>query len=246
MVLLVDRQQEYLATPERHALALQVASRARHDANEGWNYQVAAIRDWGDAFARGGRAAGDKAIREGIAELAPLEARAAYAYRLIAMAERIMMGIESDYSTERIEGERRLARRLADEYEAVIAPIEEWLLDRIARIGGLPLLLADAEADCYDARNPVDGVVHELGRQANRLNPIRMAKAAEADVARRRMGLQGEMFRANEVARMVDAYVGQLDDLDFAFNEADALLIGDGEIRAVTTGGEAGDPRPVS
>jgi hypothetical protein len=54
-------------------------------------------------------------------------------------------------------------------------------------------------------------------------------------ITKRRMGLQGEMFRANEVARMMDAYAGQLDDLDFAFNEADALLIGDGEIRAIST-----------
>ena len=233
--MLGERQHEFLATPEKRAQALQIADRARHDANEAWNYQLSAVRDWGEKLAKDKKVTDEKAIRGKIAELAPLEARAAYAYKLVAMAERISMGIESDYTAERIEGARKLAKRLEGEYEAAIGPIETDLLDRISKIGGLPLLVADAEDDGYEAQNPVFDVAHEIGRQANRLNPFRMAKAAEDDLSSRKTAVLGQMFLANEVARAEDAYAGQLDDLDFAFNEADALFIGDGQIRAIFT-----------
>lgn len=235
LCMLAERQHDYLAMPEKRARALQIADRARHDANEAWNYQLSAIRDWGGRLAKDKKVTDEKAIREKIAELAPLEARAAYAYKLMAMSERISMGIESDYTAERIEGARKLAKRLEEEYEAAIGPIETDLLDRISKIGGLPLLVADAEDDGYEPQNPMDGAVHEALRQANRLNPFRMAEAAEKDLSRRKTAVQGKMFLANEVARAEDTYAGQLDDLDFAFNEADALLIGDGQIRAIST-----------
>ncbi len=233
--MLGERQQEFLATPEKRAQALQIADRARHDGNEAWNYQLSSIRDWGEKLAKDRRAADEGAIRRKIEELAPMEARAAYAYKLVAIAELISMGVESDYTTERIEGARKLAKRLEGEYEAAIGPIETDLLDRISKIGGLPLLVADAEDDGYEPQNPVFDVAHEIGRQANRLNPFRMVKAAEDDLSSRKIAVQGQMFLANEVARAEDAYAGQLDDLDFAFNEADALLIGDGQIRAIFT-----------
>jgi len=235
LCMLAERQHDYLATPEKRARALQIADRARHDANEAWNYQLSAIRDWGGRLAKDKKVTDEKAIREKIAELAPLEARAAYAYKLMAMSERVSMGIESNYTAERIEGARKLAKRLEEEYEAAIGPIETDLLDRISKIGGLPLLVADAVDDGYEPQNPVFDVAHEIGRQANRLNPFRMAKAAENDLSSRKIAVQGQMFLANEVARTEDAYAGQLDDLDFAFNEANALLIGDGQIRAIST-----------
>lgn len=235
LCMLAERQHDYLATPEKRARALQIADRTRHDANEAWNYQLSAIRDWGGGLAKDKKVTDEKAIREKIAELAPLEARAAYAYKLMAMSERISMGIESDYTAERIEGARKLSKRLEEEYEAAIDPIETDPLDRISKIGGLPLLVADAEDDGYEPQNPVFDVAHEIGRQANRLNPFRMAKAAENDLSSRKIAVQGQMFLANEVARAEDAYAGQLDDLDFAFNEANALLIGDGQIRAIST-----------
>lgn len=233
--MLAERQHDFLAAPEKRAQALQIADRARHDANEAWNYQLSAIRDWGEKLAKDRRAADEGAIRRKIEELAPMEARAAYAYKLVAMAERISMGIESDYTTDRIEGARKLEKRLEGEYEAAIGPIEIDLLDRISKIGGLPLLVADAEDDGYEPQNPMDGAVHEALRQANRLNPFRMAEAAEKDLSRRKTAAQGKLFLANEVARAEDAYAGQLDDLDFAFNDADALLICDGQIRAIST-----------
>lgn len=238
--MLAERQREFLSTPEKRAQALQIADRARHDANKAWNYQIAAIRDWGGRLATDRKAAGEKGIREKIAELAPLEARAAYAYKLIAMSERVSMGIDSDYTTERMEGARRLAQRLEGEYEAAVGPIETDLLDRISRIGGPPLLVAEPENDGYEPQNPVFDAAHEIGRQANRLNPFRMAEAAERDLSRRKTAVQGKMFLANEVARAEDEYARQLDDLDFAFNEADALLIGDGQIRAISMRGENG------
>lgn len=71
------------------------------------------------------------------------------------------MGIDSDYTTERVDGARKLTKRLEDEYEAAVGPIETDPLDRISKIGGLPLLVAAAEEDGYEPQNPMDGAVHE-------------------------------------------------------------------------------------
>jgi hypothetical protein len=233
--MLAERQQEFLSTPEKRSQALQIADRARHDANEAWNYQISAIRDWGTRLLGEKKALDEGAPRERVADLAPFEARAAYAYRLIAMSERVSMGIDSDYTDGRLEGARKLAKRLEEEYEAAIGPTETNLVDRISKIGGLPLLVAEAEDDGYEPQNPLLDAAHEFGRQANKLNPFRMAEAAERDLSRRRAAVQGKMFLANEVARAEDDYARQLDDLDFAFNEADALLIGGGQIRTIST-----------
>lgn len=62
-----------------------------------------------------------------------------------------------------------------------------------------------------------------------------MAEAAENDLSQRKTAVQGKMVLANEVACAEDDYAKQLDDLDFAFNEVDSLLMGDGQIRAIST-----------
>lgn len=94
--MLGERQREFLATPERRSRALLIADRVRHDANEAWNYQLSAIRDLGEGLAGDRRLTDEGAIRGKIDELASLEARAACAYGLMGMAERVSMGIESD------------------------------------------------------------------------------------------------------------------------------------------------------
>lgn len=45
--------------------------------------------------------------------------------------------------------------------------------------------------------------------------------------------LQGKLTAVDEVKRTADAYAGQLDDLDFAFNKANALLVNNGQVRAI-------------
>lgn len=50
--ILIERQRDFLSTPEKRAQALQVADRACHEANEALNYQLSAIRDWGGRLAK--------------------------------------------------------------------------------------------------------------------------------------------------------------------------------------------------
>lgn len=231
--ILATRQDEFLATPEKCALALQMAEDARHDADEAWNYQIMEIRELEGWLRSNKKPLDDRTIGKKIDSLLSSKARAAYAYRLIAMSECISMGIESDYSERKIESERCMAKRLTDEYEDVVDSVEANLLDRITQIEGSPLLIAGLEDDAYVALNPIDGAIHEAGRQINRLNPLCMMEAAKDDLSKRKTMLQGKLTAVDEVKRTADAYAGQLDDLDFAFNKANALLVNNGQVRAI-------------
>lgn len=232
--MLASRQEEYLATPEKRQLALQIADRARHDATGAWNYQLAAIRDYA-ARLLSKKGLDERGVREGIDRLVPMEARAASAYELVAAAEGLAMVVDADYSKERIESERGLSKKLSDEYESIVGPVESALLDRIKRFGGPPLLPAKPAEDGYEAQNPVLDAVHEGIRQANRLNPLRMARTASEDVYRRKRDAQGKLLAANRLSSAANAYEKKLADVDFAFNEADALVLENGQLRAIST-----------
>jgi hypothetical protein len=213
---------------------MQRVEDAAHDASEVWNFQLGAIRDYG-ASLHGKKAMDEKALRGELARLSAMEARAAAAFGVVAMSQKLSMGLDTDFTTRRLEAERAIATRMTSEYERILEPLEEELLDRIERIGGLPLMVADAEEDGYEPQNPALDALHAFAANANRLNPVRMAERARDDLASRKVALQGRVFAGDAVSREKDAYDQDMADIEFAFNEADALLIGDGQVRAIST-----------
>ena len=73
--------------------------------------------------------------------------------------------------------------------------------------------------------NPLFGKLHDVQATANRLNPVRMREKAKNDLAEKRAKLQDFVSTKDVVAKVAATNEEGLEKLQFAFNEADALVI---------------------
>lgn len=78
----------------------------------------------------------------------------------------------------------------------------------------------------------------------NRLNPMRMRAKAKADISEKRAKLQDVVSNENVVREIADRNEGELETINFAFNEADTIVIGPDNVtifKVVEENAETGD-----
>lgn len=228
------RQDEYLASPEKRIAAQGIVEDSRRAALEAWNFQLGTLHDYGTELAVKKKLP-EEALRGEIARLSSIERGAATAFSLFAISQRVGMSLDNDYAQRRIETDRQTAAKMAEEFDKALVPVEAELDKRIGKIGGLPFLVADAHEDGYERQNPVFDAIHAAGVGLDRVNPVRMMEKAKAESSARKVELRGKMYAGDAVGRAAEGYAGEMAELDFAFNEADALLIGNGQVKAIST-----------
>lgn len=84
----------------------------------------------------------------------------------------------------------------------------------------------------------------------NRLNPVRMRAKAKADISEKRAKLQDAVSNENVVREIVDRNEEELETMNFAFNEADTIVIGPENVTIFKVVGENtetdGDPEETT
>ena len=78
----------------------------------------------------------------------------------------------------------------------------------------------------------------------NRLNPMRMRSKAKADISEKRATLQDVVSNENVVREIADRNEEELETINFAFNEADTIVIGPDNVtifKVVEENAETGD-----
>ncbi len=231
------RREEYLASPEKRIAAQGIVGDSRRAALEVWNFQIGALSDFG-ATLTSKKGLSEDSLRDEIARLSSIGCGAATAFSLLTIAQRMGMGIDNDYTPRRIEADRQAAAKMADEFEKALVPVEAKLDKRIERMGGCPFLLADACDDGYERQNLVLDGLHAAGVGLGRVNPLRMREKAKAVKSTRKVELRGKMHAGDAVSRVAEGYAQEMAEVHFAFNEADVLLIGNGQVKAISTCGK--------
>lgn len=176
------------------------------------------------------RGAGKRLSAEKIAEeaekLSAMETRAAVAFQLFVMAQQIGMRFEGDYTRQRIETDGQITRRMADGFSSVRGEARLALSEKISKVGGKPLAIAERSEDDCEVENVVLGLLREAGKNVNRLNPMRMRAKAKADISEKRAKLQDVVSNENVVREIANRNEEELETINFAFNEAGTIVIG--------------------
>lgn len=221
--------EEYSASPEKRQVALQIIEDAQREATKAWNYELECMKDFSAEVQAKKRLSAEK-IAEEAEKLSAIEMRAAVAFQLFVMAQQIGMRFEGDYTRQRIETDRQIASRMADGFSSVRRDARLNLSEKISKVGGKPLAIATRSEDDHDAANVVLEVFHKAGKNMNRLNPVRMRAKAKADISKRRARLQDVVSNENAVREIAEGNEKELERMDFAFNEADTIVIGSDNI----------------
>lgn len=75
-----------------------------------------------------------------------------------------------------------------------------------------------------------------MSRQTARLNPVEMRKKAKEANRTHKALIMDSLDTGNAVRQLAENYEDELDELDFAFNQADTVVIEDGQVRLFVTG----------
>ena len=234
--------EEYGASPEKRQAGQQIIERALHEADKAWDYEMACIRDHA-AHVRGEKKLAAEKIVEESRLLGSIEGRASVAFRLTVAALQMGMRFDGNFTETRLAADGQIASRKAEQFAVAHGEAQLAINDKVSKVGGAPIALADAPEDAYEAPNPVLGALHAVGRSANRVNPIRMHEKAKSNIAEKRARLLSAAQAENRVQTVAEQFESDLAGLGFAFNEADTLVFEGGAVRLLKTSGEKDEAR---
>ena len=148
------------------------------------------------------------------------------------------MRFENDYTSKRIETDQQIIEKMEEDYKLVRGDAHRRLSEKISRVKGIPLVIAEARADGYEPRDPVADTLHLAAVRMDRVNPLRMHEAAKRKLSEQKASLQDEITTENTVRTIADQYEAELDKIDFAFNKADTMLIKGDTVQLLSTAPE--------
>lgn len=222
--------EEYGSSPEKRQAGQQIIERALNEADKAWDYQMTRIHDHA-AQIRGEK----KLSTEGIAEksrlLGTIEGRAAVAFQLTVTALQMGMRFDGDFTERRLAADREIAGRKANQFATAHGDAQLAISEKVAKVGGAPLAIADESGDAYKGQNVVLGALDAAGRTIGRVNPVRMREKAKVNIAEKRAKLLSDAQTPNCIQPIAERFESDLDDLDFAFNEADTIVFEDSAVR---------------
>lgn len=228
--------EESATTEGKFTVGLQAIEDATRAAEEAWNYQLSEIQDLTEELARK-KKLGEKEIAAEIALLQEKERRATLAFQLMLIAQQVGMRFESDYTAARIAKNRKIVMKCLGEHAQRREEFRRVLGKKVSKLGGPVLKIADAaEDEGYEAENVLLGVLHEMGRQAARLSPVEMRRKAKNTDRARKALIMDSLDTGNAVRQLAENYEEELEELDFAFNRADTVVIEGGQVRLFATG----------
>ena len=221
---LVLKYEEYVANAEKRQAAQGIIENTLFQADKAWRYQLKCMRDLSEEIGRKSKLS-EKGIIEDSNRLAAMEGNAAIAFELYIAAQQVGMRLDNNYSEQCIAKDRQLAEKMVDEFSDVRSTAHRSLSKKISKVGGMPLVLADSEDDSYEGNNFVLAALHDAGQAVNRVNPVRMRDKAKADVSKKREKLREAIVVEDVVGEIARRNEAQLEDLRFAFNEADTVVV---------------------
>lgn len=217
-----QRFDEYNSNPEKKQAALVGIEQSLRDASEIWHFQIESMKRLSVEIAASKRMKESQVV-EHSDQLREMEVRSAAAFQLCSAVSQLSMRYDDNFSTNRILAERNDLQKLADEYGAVRDAAYGALSKKAMKVSGAPLALADAAENKYDGSNPVLGLAHGAGSNLARVNPVRMRKAGKANLNAKRSTLVNEITADSPMRDVSRRQLENLEELDFMYNQADAM-----------------------
>lgn len=198
-----------------------------------WSYQISSMNDFKQELSKSGRL-NEKETRAAIEKLRTLEEASASTFQLAMLVEQTSMQYDNDFSSKRVSKLKASASDMLEEYQEAHDDVCRKLSVKVDKVKGLsPVAVAKKRELKEPPKNPVDGAVKHVGEFVDRHTPIAVLKEGKKKNEDKKRSLYREISKEGSMPATVDAQISQLDNLDFMFNRANALIITDGEIRFI-------------
>lgn len=209
----------------------------KKDALSAWSFELKAMHPLDKQLAAPRRMKNEDVLRC-ITEFRTRERDAQAAFLLLLAADQAGMQYSGDFSENSIAFERDRLQKAVDEYKPVRDSIQVALGKRIDKISGNLLEVPQAADDGYKPINPLFDTVHLVGQNAQRLWLPAMVDEAKNSLDAKKRRLNDAVITDDPIARIAEARNCELDQIEFIYNRADAMLFDEGGVHFVVLNGD--------
>ena len=135
------------------------------------------------------------------------------------------MQYSQSYTESQIRKETDSINQRLGEFTELRNGIQDQLIDKIGKLSGKPLAIPAAEPATEVSSNPLAKLGQSIGRNAPRVFVPNMRDEAKRQRQEKRSSYEEYVKRDNPIEDVAGNRLSNLSDLDFVYNQADALLI---------------------
>lgn len=215
---------EIEANPERRSAVHGEIEGIKRDALAAWLFQVRSMESMQQKLSSARRMKNEK-LAQNINAFRAREREAQAAFRLLIAAEQASMQYDHDFSSKRIDHEIATLTGYLESYTAARDDVQSNLVERIERMRGSLLEIPEAQEDGYTAKNPVLDVAHAVRKNAPRIWIPAMREEAVERLEAKRDRWESVARAQSPLDEIKDSRVKALNEANFIYNVADAVLI---------------------
>lgn len=245
MELLKEYSENYMAIsddPVEHQAVRNQIEAIRKEARETWLFQMKRLQAMERSLRKSGKLK-DEPLKEKMREFARRDKAAHDAFVFLMAAEQVRMQYSQNYTESQIKKEiESVTERLAD-YTRLRDGIQAQLIAKIENLGSKPLAIPAAIDIQEPANNPVARLGQVVGQNAPRIFIPNMRDEAKRKQEEKKANYEGYVRRENPIEDVAGARIRNLADLEFIYNQADALLIDEDGIHYLREGEYAGNSK---
>ena len=227
MEMLKEYSEDYLTISndpiEHQAVRNQIES-IRKEAKETWLFQMKQLQVLDKTLRKSGKMKDDQ-LKAKMREFAQRDKTAHDAFVFLMAAEQVRMQYSQSYTKSQIMKERESILDRIDSYTELRNEVQNLLIGKIDKLGGAILAFPDAEDIQDPASNPVIHLKQKIEQHAPRIFVPNMMKEARRQKQNKKSNYEKYVKRGNPIDGIASSRIADLNDLDFVYNQADALLI---------------------
>lgn len=227
MELLKEYTENYMTisddSVEHQAVRNQIEA-IRKEAREAWLFQVKQLQDMDRSLRKSGKLK-DEELKSKMCEFAQRDKAARDAFIFLMAAEQTKMQYSQSYTESQIRKEAESINQKLSEFTDLRNGIQDQLIDKIGKLSGKPLAIPAAEPATGASLNPLVKLGQTIGRNAPRVFVTNMRGEAKRQRREKRSSYEEYVKRDNPIEDVAGNRLNNLSDLNFIYNQADALLI---------------------
>lgn len=226
----IEHYAEYSEMPEKNQAVQNALEGIKRDALAAWRFQIQSLNDLGSQVRKDGKLDSADA-RNFLSVLESCDGSAAAIYTVLLMENQAELQYGGTFGPDKLRDSEHQALAYFEEYNRARSSIQEALRRKIGTLKGKPFVAPKLKDDGYEAKNPVFGTIHSVGRNAGRFLPPTMWAEAKRTLSAQKRRLSAAASTDGPLAELVEKRRAELKRQNAIFNEATAIVIDNEKIR---------------
>lgn len=232
MEMLKEYSEDYLTisnNPIEHQAVRNQIEAIRKEAKGAWLFQINHFQSL-EKTLRESEKLKDDQLKARMYEFVQRDKAAHDAFVFLMAAEQVKTQYSQNFTTSQIEKEQEAINNYLNNYMTLREEIQEHLISKIDKLQEKPLAIPAVDNMQDAPANPVARLGQIIGNNAPRIFVPNMIEEAKRQNREKKASYKDCVRRNNPIVDVADTCLGNLDDLNFIYNRANALLINESGI----------------